>query len=419
MPRSGKLVVVVLVVLLSVSSMLIACGGNGDDNGTGPPPPPPPSKEPKVITIGNLSDLTGPSANAQLIINAALDDLIKYYDEENLIPGVEIKVETYDGQLDPAKDIPGYEWLRDKGADFIISGVPATPVTLKTRADRDKFVVIGLSGDLKALEPPGYVFGAATYPEHEALTLLPWIAENDWDYQTNGPAKIGGAAWNDGYSGWFFQAIEDYADAHPDQFEWIGGNLTNFSFTWGPEVEMMKDADYIFPCSVMASYVREYREAGHDGKLIGADVHAAFFGLIDSADLWDEIDGMLFIRSSRWWNEEGEIIDLTKELLNKNRAGEAEEIMRGGVGYISILNLYEVLEIVRQAVETVGPENFDTQAFYDAAQNFSLVIEDVERASFTETKRYSTNYYAIYEANGDEKNIFRIDPEWYYHQVEP
>jgi len=391
--KTGKLVVAVLVVLLSVSLLLIACGGNGDDNDTGPPPP----IETRVITIGNLSDLTGPSATAQVIINAALDDLIKYYNEGNLIPGVKLQVETYDGQLDPAKDIPGYEWLRERGADFIISGVPATPVTLKTRADKDKFIVVGLSGDLEELQPPGYVFGAATYPQHEALTLLPWIAENDWDYQANGPAKIGGAGWNDGYSGWFFQAIEDYADAHPEQFEWIGGNLTNFSFTWGPEVEMMKDADYVLPCSVMASFVREYREAGYDGKLIGSDVQMAFAGMIDSAQLWDEIDGMLIIRSSRWWNEEGEIINLTKELLNKNHAGNAEEIMRGGVGYISVLNLYEILEIVRQAVEAVGPENFDTQALYDAAQNFSLVVDGVERASFSDTKRYSTNYYAVYE----------------------
>jgi len=47
----------------------------------------------------------------------ALEDLVAYYNDSDLIPGVRLEVVVYDGQWDPARDIPGYEWLRGRGAD--------------------------------------------------------------------------------------------------------------------------------------------------------------------------------------------------------------------------------------------------------------------------------------------------------------
>ncbi|NQT73005.1 MAG: ABC transporter substrate-binding protein [Chloroflexi bacterium] len=66
-----------------------------------------------TITIGNLSDLTGVSSNAMGVVNIALEDTVEYYNERNLIPGVELEVITYDGQYNPSNDIPGYEWLKE------------------------------------------------------------------------------------------------------------------------------------------------------------------------------------------------------------------------------------------------------------------------------------------------------------------
>lgn len=414
---TGSCATVVATILMT------SCGGGGQPT----PPPlmqPPGADDPDesaklTITIGNLSDLTGPSASAQTIINMALDDVVHYYNEENLIPGVELKVVTYDGQLDPSKDIPGYEWLRGKGADFIFSGVPGSSRTLKQRVDSDRVVMFPATATLEELTPPGYVFSFGTIPQHEAYTMLKWIAENDWDYERNGPAKIGGSAWDDGYSGVFFDAMEEYADVHPDQFAWEGGHLTNFSFTWGPEVEALKDCDYVFPCNVMASFVNEYRQADYEAKFIGVDPHMAFLGLISDADLWDEIDGMLVIRASRWWNEEGTVIDLTNKVLRERHPGEAHDVIASGVGYIAFGNLYIMLDTVREAVEMVGPQGFDSEALYEAATSYSFVVDGIERVTYGESKRYATDYYGMYEARGAEKDIFRADPQWQPKLVAP
>ena len=411
--RSG---IVLLVVVFGLSLV----PGCSDSEKSTPSPlvrpsvtPETPPDEDVVITIGNLSDLTGVSANALEYINMALDDLVEYYNDNNFIPGIRLEVVTYDGQMDPARDMPGYEWLREKGADLIFTPIPAVSTTLKPRVDRDEVVLFALSGSKEGFLPPGYVFNLGVDSQYEAYTVLKWIAENDWDYQTKGPARIGGAGWNESYSVVVFKSMEEYTKAHPDQFEWKGGYLTNFSFNWGPEVEALRDNDYIWVPNPMINFVRELRDAESNAKLIGTDLQVAFFELVDDAHLWEEIDSMLFLRSALWWNEEGEIVNLAKQILHENRPSDAEKIIASGSGYLVMHPVHSMLTIIADAAEAVGPQNLDSQAIYDAATSLAMTIEGVQRFSFSHEKRDAVDSYAMYEARATEKDIFRRHDEWY------
>ncbi|NQT71627.1 MAG: ABC transporter substrate-binding protein [Chloroflexi bacterium] len=413
----GQKGIMILGVLLLVPMLMMACGGSSDDNGDLTLPPdgtetPPLTK----ITIGNLTDKTGVASNALSVIDKALEDMVEYANEQAMIPGVELDIEIYDGQWDPSKDIPGYEWLREKGADLIWTPVPPAVETLQTKVNDDQFVLFAATAniDLKELAG-GYEFSLGITPEYEAYTLLKWIVENDPDFPQDRPARIGGASWLDGYSAIWFAAAENYAEVHPDQFEWVEGYLNEFSFIWDVEIEGLKDCDYVFVPTPMHKFVEDYRRAGYtQAKFVGSDVPAAFLGMIDQAELWDEIDGMLFTRSSQWYNEEGLIIDLTNKLLNEEHPSSAEDIRRMGSGYLSGQQIYMMIEIIKNAVETVGPENFNSEALFDAATSFSFTLDGVENfASFDETKRYAQNYYGIYEARADGENLFRADPEWH------
>ncbi|NQT74425.1 MAG: ABC transporter substrate-binding protein [Chloroflexi bacterium] len=436
MKPSTKMVIVILVILLLAVMLSAACGGGNDE--TEKPTPiltpsitststptathePSPTTKPTedaaksvVITIGNLTDLTGIAANAMAPITMALEDTIDYYNENNLIPGVELVVITYDGQTNPDRDTPGYELLRENGADLIFTPVPATPVSLKPRVDSDEVVLFALSANIDELLPPGYVFNLGVIPQYDSYTLLKWIAENDWDYQTKGPAKVGGAAWEESYSGEFLAGLEDYCSAHPDQFEWEGGYLTHFSMNWQAEVEALKDCDYVYPGFVMKSFVEQYRSAGYtEAKFIGSDTQTALMGMVDEAELWEEIDGMLFLRFSRWWNEEGEMVNRAKQLLYEYHPNDAETIIRSGNGYLATTMVYAILSIIADAAEAVGPQNLDSQAIYDAATSFVLTSDGVHRLSFGEEKRDATDSYAMYEARAAEEDIFRLQDEWY------
>ena len=411
----------VAVVLFFLLPLLASCiNGNGD---TAQPlaapseladeavPPPEPEKD-VVITIGNLTDITGPSSNAMTVITMALEDMVEYYNEQNLIPGVELKVISYDEQADPSRDIAGYEWLKESGADLIFTPIPFVPTILKPKINKDEFMLFAFSGDTATIEPPGYVFSLGTIPQHEAITLLKWIAENDPDFPADRPAKIGGAAWTEGYSSSWFAGAEAYAKAHPDQFEWVGGYLTDFTFVWGAEVEALKDCDYVYPSVVLHTFVREYRAAGYTGKFICTSAQTAFFGLIYDSNLWEEIDKSLFILPAKWWNEEGTMINVIRDLLNEKRPNDVEEIMQKGMGYLAGVIVDLMLSIIANAVDAVGPENFNSKALHDAAESFSRTIDGVPRYSFGEDKRWMIDLYAVYEASSVDEDIFRIDPEW-------
>ena len=65
-------------------------------------------------------------------------------------------------------------------------------------------------------------------------------------------------------------------------------------------------------------------------------------------------------------------------------------------------------EVVRQAIEEVGIENFDGQAFYDAAIKFNLTFEGLPPAGFTETNRVLQSHVAIHEWRAEVETMVRV-----------
>ncbi len=421
----NKLRNIVFVVFLAVMVVFpSACSGSDNDEVVDETPVDIPEVtqeiEPVKIIIGNLTDLTGVSANALVDLDAALNDVVTYYNESDLIPGIELEVIQYDTQYDPARFIPGYEWLREKGADLIWNALPPGVTTLKPIANEDQFPIFSATANVKPEELDGsYVFCLAIAPEYEAYTVLDWIANNDPDFPTDRPARIGGAAWSEAYSDIWFKAAREYCDAHPEQYEWTRDYLTEFKFTWGTEVEGLKDCDYVYIPTPPQNFVKEFRQAGHTAKFLGTEVHASFTGMIGKAGLWEEIDGMLYLLSAGWYNEDDQVMNLVNQLLDENHSEqEAEETRNNGAAYRAVMRVNMICEIIKETVEQVGAENFNTEALVDAAKSWTFNYEDVENFSnFTETKRFSQNYYMMFEVIVDESNpqswqyITRADPE--------
>ncbi|MBM3132104.1 MAG: ABC transporter substrate-binding protein [Chloroflexi bacterium] len=417
MKASVKIGAVLMAAVIACVSLLGACGGgdgdgNGDEGGIVEP-----STEKKVVTIGNLTDLTGAMSAAALVIDMTLHDAAEYFNEQNFIPGVELKVIDYDGSYDPSKDIPGYERLKERGADVIWTPVPATPLAIRPLADEDHMLVFAASASPQSLIPPGWAFSPGSYPMDEGYTILKWIAENDWDYKTKGPAKVGGATWPTPYTMELIDGAKKYAEEHPDQFEWVGKFVSaGVVFTWGSEVQALRDCDYVLPPTIMVNFVKQYRDAGYDGKIVGTSAHLAFVSVISDAKIWDELDGAIFLNPTRWWNEEGTMINLTKEILNKNHPDGAKEIMGAGSGYLAITNAYQLCEIIRNAVAAAGVEKIDSadfsQAIYDAAESYEMEVDGVKQYSFSPTKRTAPNYVGIYRLDASKKDIFR-QGGWY------
>jgi len=404
----------VIFLALAILPLTISCGGGDGGSSTIVPEPTQESPEAVVITIGNLTDLTGPASVAMTTINMGLEDLVRYYNEQKLIPGVRLEVLHYDGQYDPSKDIPGYERLKEKGADIIFTPVASAVIALKPRLEADRMVLFTVAPSKGAVEPGGYVFAVGSpFSEDLGYTLLKWVAENAPDFPKDRPARIGGAFWKDAYGHTLLTGAEAYVKDHPDQYVWDGSHLTGITFTWSTEVEALKDCDYVIPPVPMNTFVKEFRDAGGKARFIGTHAHDAFMGLIDDGNLWDEINGTLFLRASELWNDEGTTVKLMKQLLHQNHPDDAEAIIREGCGYLTGYNFYVMLELMRKAVEVGGPQSFGSEAIFEAAESFSLTIDGVERETFTETRRISINYLLMYELRAAEEDEFRVPPLWY------
>jgi hypothetical protein len=66
-----------------------------------------------TITIGEITDFTGPAAPAVTTIHYAREDVARYYNEKGLIPGVKIKLASWDTHYDASREVPGYDWVRE------------------------------------------------------------------------------------------------------------------------------------------------------------------------------------------------------------------------------------------------------------------------------------------------------------------
>ena len=401
--------------ILLVAILLIGTLACGSDNAEKSPSASMPSKEPIesiIITIGNLTDKTGPSANAMSIIDKALADVVQYYNDQDLIPGVSLEIQEYDGRYDPSADIPGYIWLKENGADLIWTGAPATPTTLESRVNEDQILLFTPGPSREAIEPPGYIFAPTVIPEDNAYTILQWIYANDPDFPQGRPAKVGAAGWDTPYNVSLHAAGEEYATAHSDQYEWVGSFTTPRSFVWGPEVEALKACDYVFVPVMMMNFIKEYRTAGYAAKFLATGSQTAFLRLITDARLWDELDGTLFFLPAGWWNDESELIEDIYDLLYSYRPNEAQEIIESGNAYMAADAITQMVQIVANAVGNVGAEDFDSQALYDAAMNYTDTKDGIMRATFSETKRASLDYLGVYEADSTAQYLFRIQEDW-------
>ncbi len=78
-----------------------------------------------------------------------------------------------------------------------------------------------------------------------------------------------------------------------------------------------------------------------------------------------------------------------------------------------------MLEILRETIDTTGPENFNSEVFYEKAQSYSLTLDDVQMHSYTETKRTSLDHMGIYRLDGAEQDLFRLVPDWIPVVYEP
>ncbi|MFO8011531.1 MAG: ABC transporter substrate-binding protein [Dehalococcoidia bacterium] len=402
------------VIVLMALPMMTACGGdNGETPTSGPTGP-----AEVTITIGNITDKTGPASSAMEPVDMVLKDLVRYFNENDLIPNVTLKVLEYDTEYNPARDIPGYEWLMNRGADFVYGGLPSTPIALKSKVNKDEVVMFASSGLSEVGDPPGWIFTINPAFADVGQSYLNWIAENHWDYEANGPARVGMLTWATPAYEEFMQGFEQYVEAHPEQFEWEGKFMEDAgTFIWDNQANELKNADYVFlPGAGLVPAAKALRDYGSEAKFLLSDSHTGFLGMVRDAGLVEAFDGSLWALPCRWWNDDTSIVNLAKQMLvDYHGQSELEKQMALGGNYVTTAHMLKgMLDAVRQTVEDVGAENFSSQALYDTLIGFTADYgEGYEPWGWTETSRYGYDYFRIYQFDKTQNDLVNTDDEWH------
>ena len=393
-----KIAVAFLLVLVMLVPLSLSCGGGGGGGGK------------VTIHIGQLTDFTGATSPALKYITYITQDMIRYYNDENLIPGVKLQLDAYDTKFDPARYSLGYDWCKQKGAEVVITIIADAPLMLKPFAARDKVVIAAMAGTPELFDPPGWVFGFSNANEDSGKILLHWIRQNDW--KGEGTPKIGIVGWDDTQSMTVGRVLGAYLD-ETGEYDYVGRITTPVgTSTFTSEAKRLKDkgCDYVATVSgvMQAAILRDLRATGSQATCLDlTGSMGSFQRMYVQMVGWDLLDGWYSTSNSYSWRDSSPIVQLATTLVHRyHSAGEAADLIASGNPYVGpatmVLGMLEVLE---QAIKNVGAENFNGQAYYDAAINYkttSDMWEGCPEFSFSETRRKLIDHAMI---SGFEKDV--------------
>jgi hypothetical protein len=179
--------------------------------------------------------------------------------------------------------------------------------------------------------------------------------------------------------------------------------------TFTSEAKRLKDegCDYIATVNgnIFSPVLRDLRAAGSQATLldcigsIGAfeRMHVQMVG-------WDLLDGQYSTANSFAWSDTSDpIVQLATTLVHKYHSSEAQDLMVGNTYVGPAAMMVGILEVLQQAVKNVGAENFNGQAYYDAAINYKTtgsVWKNYPEFSFSQTKHKLMDQSLITEFKG-------------------
>jgi len=188
------------------------------------------------------------------------------------------------------------------------------------------------------------------------------------------------------------------------------------TMVFGNEAEKLKHCDFVSSFGTTSAYfLKEFRARGYTGTLIDSAAAPAFLGFLVDMVGWQGLDGTLATNVAPMWNEPFPLVELAEEILYEYRPGQAEDIIDAGSSYVgSFHQIVAMFDILRAAVEEVGAENFDDEAFYNAAVKYKPagpLWEGYPEWAFSQTKRYLVDHFLVYEFDADVEGLLRLS-DW-------
>ena len=381
----GKRVWLILAMGLIALLLLGACA----------PAPSEPANGKKVVEIGYISPFTGPgSAQEQIFLAAALD-YVRYFNEEEVLPGVSIELTWADAAMSLARFVSIYERFRARGIPVMMSNQTLGLEARQSTFEQDQIPLYSGNPVKEIVYPPGwFYFRSLTWGEQFAV-VADYIMEN---WQEERPPKAAIMAMDTTFGRQPIPEAINYAES-------IGIEMLPTEFV--PFVVLdattqllrlkEREADFAYVSGLIVTsgpIVRDAERLGLLDRMHFTGIEAsAGERLIEMAGAAS--DGYFFPKTLPSIDEtEVPGIKLVQDVQMRyyGEVTEEEEYVYGWTGAAIIC------EPIRRAVETVGYENVNGPAIkeaFDSIKDFD--VDGLVTITYMPDDHRGSNKVAIYQ----------------------
>jgi branched-chain amino acid transport system substrate-binding protein len=395
MANRKELVVGILVVALAALLVLTACA-------------PRPVVEGKTVQFGVIMPITGPVSATTQINVAGGEDYVRYFNEQEAIPGMKIEYLWRDSAYQVSLFISQYEKFVEAGVPVIRADEASPLMAIRARLARDEVVMVMSGGGCHELSypEPGWLYGVIPTQSEQAAVVLRYFMEN---WKEDRPPRLAFV----GYEGLWGQEPR-YATEYARGlgFEVLPPELVPMIvLDAAPLLLRLKEAgaDLLYLQTIDTSSGPIVRDAERLGLLDQFQFAGASGAMSQRAieSIGVATEGFLVVRPYPWFAET-EVPGI--KLLIDNQMKYRGELMTETEYLYGSVSAAVVCEAMKRAIENVGYENLDSPAVKEALDSMKdFDVYGLASITYKPGDHRGSTKAAVYEVIGSE--IVRVS-DW-------
>jgi branched-chain amino acid transport system substrate-binding protein len=385
--KGRRLGIAILAIALAALLLVTACA-------------PRPIVEEKTVQFGWIHPLTGPGASPMQIMLSGGQDYLRYFNEQEIIPGVSVELLWRDSAYQVPLGISHYERLVAAGIPLVAAVDSVLILGLRERFERDDVVMFATAGYHELMYPePGWVYTIMPPTDEQFAVVLQYFMENWKEERPPRLAFLGIDAQ------WGYEPRYAIGYARSLGFEVLPPEIIPL-VVLDATVQLLRlkgaGAYLVYlqcPASGSGPILRDAERLGLLGQFEFAGQYTAMgekvIKMTGAAS-----EGFFTSRTYPWFNEP-EVPGI--KLMIDNMMKYHGQVQRESEYFLGWVGAAVICEAISKAIENVGYENLDGRAIKEALDGMKdFDVYGLASVTYKPDDHRGATMMAIYEVIGGE-----------------